>query len=547
MDKIIFRIALENAIKYGKTNLKNIFGKVLGEKSELKNDIKKAQEEINKIVDYVNSLTPEEMKKEFSKFKIVKEVKKKVREIPDLEVDGNVVMRFAPNPNGPLSLGHCRIALWNWFFVEKYSGSYLLRFDDTDPKTKVPLREAYKWVEDDLKWLGIKIDKVVRQSSRLRTYYLYAEKLIEINGAYVCTCEPEVWKKFVWKQNTCPCRDLPVKETMKRWKKMFKGYKEGEAVYRVKTDLNNKNPALRDWAGFRRIEESKHPFSKEKVWPLLNFASAIDDHGFSVTHILRGIDLSISDDRQKYLYDYFGWTYPKTIYCGKFLVSGVKSTSESVKLIEEGKLTGWDDPRLGTIKALRRRGFLAEVILRFIKEAGINKNELNVSIEKLAAFNKDVLDKVSFRYFFVEEPIKIKIKNSPKQNLELDLHPETKKGGRKFKTHDEFYINEKLSDGFYRLMDCLNFTKSDKEYIFESRSIDEFKRKNGKILLHWLPASDALVKVELLKEDASVVNGLGENTLNKLKEGEIVQFVRVGFVKLEKKMKTKLKFIFCHK
>ena len=77
--------------------------------------------------------------------------------------------------------------------------------------------------------------------------------------------------------------------------------------------------------------------------------------------------------------------------------------------------------------------------------------------------------------------------------------------------------------------------------------LDEFKRKNGKILLHWLPASDALVKVELLKEDASVVNGLGENTLNKLKEGEIVQFVRVGFVKLEKKMKTKLKFIFCHK
>jgi len=166
----------------------------------------------------------------------------------------------------------------------------------------------------------------VRQSSRLRTYYLYAEKLIEINGAYVCTCETEVWKKLVWKQNACPCRVLPVKETMKRWKKMFKGYKEGEAVYRVKTDLNNKNPALRDWAGFRRIEESKHPFSKEKVWPLLNFASAIDDHGFSVTHILRGIDLSISDDRQKYLYDYFGWTYPKTIYCGKFLVSGVKST-----------------------------------------------------------------------------------------------------------------------------------------------------------------------------------------------------------------------------
>src|SRR3989344_6631449 len=410
MDKIIFRIALENAIKYGKTNLKNIFGKVLGEKSELKNDIKKAQEEINKIVDYVNSLTPEEMKKEFSKFKIVKEVKKKVREIPDLEVDGNVVMRFAPNPNGPLSLGHCRIALWNWFFVEKYSGSYLLRFDDTDPKTKVPLREAYKWVEDDLKWLGIKIDKVVRQSSRLRTYYLYAEKLIEINGAYVCTCEPEVWKKFVWKQNTCPCRDLPVKETLERWKKMFKGYKEGEAVYRVKTNIMHENPAVRDWPGFRIINKSNHPLDKKsRVWPLLNFDSAIDDYELKVTHILRGIDLEISDIRQKYIYDYFQWEYPETVYLGKLLFSGVKSTSEAKKLIQEKKLTGWDDPRLGTLKALRKRGFQADTIINFIKDARINKSDIHVNFEKLSHLNKEIIDKKANRYFAIINPIKIKI------------------------------------------------------------------------------------------------------------------------------------------
>src|SRR3989338_6910506 len=133
--------------------------------------------------------------------------------------------------------------------------------------------------------------------------------------------------------------------------------KEGEAVARVKTDLKNKNPAVRDWPAFRIVDKSKHPFdTKTRVWPLLNFASAIDDYEFGITHIIRGIDLGVSDDRQKYLYDYFKWKYPETIYTGKLYVKGVKSTSETKKLIKEGKLEGWDDIRIGTLMALRRRG-----------------------------------------------------------------------------------------------------------------------------------------------------------------------------------------------
>ena len=140
---------------------------------------------------------------------------------------------------------------------------------------------------------------------------------------------------------------------------MFNKYKEGEAVYRVKTDLENPDPAVRDWPGFRIIQKSKHPLDKKsRVWPLLNFASAIDDKEFNITHIVRGIDLRISDDRQGYIYKYFGWKYPTTIYQGKLILKGTKSKTEIKEKLAAGELDGWDDPRLSTVMAFRKRGFL---------------------------------------------------------------------------------------------------------------------------------------------------------------------------------------------
>ncbi|QQG38842.1 MAG: glutamate--tRNA ligase, partial [Candidatus Woesearchaeota archaeon] len=354
-DKIL-KHALLNAISYkGKASAKVVLNKLLSELPHLKDKIKVIIKDIEKVVKEVNKLSHEEQKNQLESLGIKQEIKKpQERQIPDLiNVKNKVVMRFAPNPNGPLSLGHCRPALWNWFFVQKYKGTYILRFDDTDPKVKIPIKEAYDWIKEDLVWLGVKPTKIVIQSSRLKTYYKYAEELIKLDGAYVCTCSPESWKKLVDSKKPCICRSLKKEENLKRFKSMFKTYKEGEAVLRIKTDISHPNPAIRDWPAFRIVDKSNHPLSKEKVWPLLNFASAIDDHEFKVTHILRGIDLSISDDRQKYIYNYFKWTYPETMYNGKLLVSGIKSSSEAREMISKGELSGWDDPRLGTIKALR--------------------------------------------------------------------------------------------------------------------------------------------------------------------------------------------------
>ena len=115
---------------------------------------------------------------------------------------------------------------------------------------------------------------------------------------------------------------------------MFHKYKEGEAVLRIKTDINHPNPAIRDWIAFRIVNKPKHPYSKNKVWPLLNFASAIDDHDLKVTHILRGIDLKSSVERQNYIYEYFEWKYPETIYTGKLFFKDIKSKSEIKELMD---------------------------------------------------------------------------------------------------------------------------------------------------------------------------------------------------------------------
>src|SRR3989344_1844310 len=360
MDEIILKHALNNAVQFnGKANPGAVIGKILQEDSKLKLKIGEISKKVNETVKKVNSMPIEKQKKELEKYNLPK--KKKIKEtvsIPDLPKakKGKVVMRFAP-----------------------------------DPKNKIPMKEAYDFFRNDLKWLKVKIDKTVTQSKRLKIYYSYAERLIQQGNAYVCTCKQEEFRNLVNKRMECPCRNLPPLDHKERWKKMFSKFKEGEAVLRIKTNIMHENPAVRDWPAFRIVDKSNHPLDqKSKVWPLLNFASAIDDHEFSVTHILRGIDLKISDTRQKYIYDSFNWEYPETIYLGKLIFSGITSTSEASRLIKQHKLTGWDDPRLGTLMALRRRGFQPDTIINFIKDARLNASDIHVSLEKLCHLNKEI-------------------------------------------------------------------------------------------------------------------------------------------------------------
>ncbi len=383
------------------------------------------------------------------------------------------------------------------------------------------------------------------------------ERLLQLNKAYICTCIPEEYKELIIKSKACPCRVLTKEDQLKRWKKMFKEYKQGEAVARIKTDLNNKNPAMRDFPVFR-INEAKHPKqgNNYRVWPLMNMAVTVDDIETGVTHIIRAKDHHDNALRQKYIYDYLNKKFPEAIFVGRINFIGMPvSCSKTRPKIEDKTYTGWDDIRLPFLQALKRRGYQPKAFSKYATEVGISLTDKRVSMEEffkmINAFNKEIIDSKSDRYFFIKNPKEIKIENAPVQEIELDLHPDNKKGGRKFKTKKEFYIDDEdfkvLKDNtLYRLMDCLNFTKKGNRFIFNSLEYENYKGL-GKKIIHWLPKDKDLIKVEVLMSDNKLVKGLAEANIKNVKEHQIIQAERFGFLSCDNKEKDKLYFWFTHK
>lgn len=533
MKDLIFKYVLQASMKYSSIDVNSIVGKIIAERPEYKNFIKDIIKETKDIIEEVKKLDADERKKHLERFTFYKEERKKEYELPN--VGGKVVMRFAPNPNGAMSIGHSRQAIWNDFFVKKYNGELILRFDDTDPKVKIPEKKVYKWFEEDLEYLDVKIHKKVRQSSRLKVYYKHAEDLIDMGNAYVCLCKDD-FKNY---KDGCPCREITPEENMKRWKLMFRDYGEGTAVLRIKTDIHHPNPAIRDWIAFRIVNNPKNPFSKERLWPLLNFASAIDDHEFNVTHILRGVDLKSSVERQEYIYKYFSWSYPETVYTGKLFFRGLKSTTEIKNMIKEKKIDGWDDVRLGTIGSLKRRGIRGEAIRNFILSMGVNKNEVKVDINNLYSFNKGIIDKESNRYFAVFDPKKIRIEGFKSRRVKISIHPDfPERGYRTINCGNEFYVQDDLQrDRLYRFMHLFNF--------LNNTFVSDKLVKDAK-LIHWVPSSGN-VKVEVLMDDNTKLKGYGEESLKKVNIGETVQFERNFFCILEEKSKDKFIYIYSHR
>jgi len=394
MKETILKWALKNAVDHdGKAVAGFVLNKVVGEKPELRKDMKKLAAEVDKTTEEVNKMNQDAQRNELLEVwpdALEKKIEK--RKLPELPGDtSHVVLRFAPNPSAPLHIGHAKTVLLNWFYKEKYSGKFILRFDDTDPKIKPPMKEAYVWILQDLKWLGVKPDQIVYASDRLDSYYEHAEKLIEMGKAYVCDCETEHWRELKEKGKACLCRTLDSKENLMRWKKMFTDYHEGQAALRIKTDLKHPNPAIRDWVAFKIVDNAKHPRVKAKVWPLLNFASLVDDHLFKVSHIIRGVDLAFTELQQKYVYDYFGWTYPEVVVNGKLFLEGTPtSKSEILEGMKAGKYSGWDDPKLGTLMAFRKKGIKPEAIRKIMWDLGVRKNNMTLVWDNIMAAQRAV-------------------------------------------------------------------------------------------------------------------------------------------------------------
>ncbi len=541
--EIIYKYAVKNAYDYGKADEKAVLGKIFAERKELRSRAKEIIPIVKEVVDEVNRLPKEKIEEEVKRFKYVaKKVEKGLKDLPN--ADKGVVMRFAPNPSGPLHIGHARAAILNDEYVKRYKGRLILRIEDTDPARILP--EAYEMIEEDLAWLGVKYHEKVIQSDRLNIYYEYARKLIELGKAYVCTCEQEKFQKLKLAKKACECRGLSVEENLERFEKMFTEYREGEAVVRLKTDLAHKDPSVRDFV-ILRICETPHVRVDARVYPLMNFSVAVDDHLLGVTHVLRGKDHIANTVKQRFIYRYFNWNEPIFIHYGIMKIEGLTlSTSKIREGIEKGIYSGWDDIRLGTLRALKRRGITPEAIRKAMIEIGIKESDINFSWKNLYAYNKEIIEPKANRYFFVFDPKEIIISGAETKTYKALLHPSFKdRGFRELKIVAEngtakVYISaddfEKLEEGeFLRLMDAFNIIiekkEKDKAYArYAGEDLKEAREKKAK-LIQWVCVG---IETIVLSPEGEY-RGLAEDNLKDVPVDSIVQFERFGFVRIDSK------------
>ncbi|MBN2110795.1 MAG: glutamate--tRNA ligase [Methanosarcinaceae archaeon] len=548
--RAVEKYALQNAVKYGQApQIGAVMGRVMGECPHLRSRAKEVTPYIQEILAEVAGEKPDQWRSRLEQLApelieelcIRKEPDKGLKDL-DVEEGQQVVMRFAPNPNGPPTLGSTRGIVVNSEYVKRYGGKFIIRFDDTDPQTKRPMLEAYDWYIDDCKWLGAEPDEVVIASDRIPIYYEYAKLLIEMGHAYVCFCNGAEFKKLKDSKQACPHRNTSPGENLEKWEKMLSGeYEEKTAVLRIKTDIQHKDPALRDFGAFRIIR-TPHPRpevdDKYCVWPLLDFEGAIEDHELGMTHIIRGKDLMDSEKRQGYIYSYLGWTYPKTTHWGRVKIHefGKFSTSGLRHAIEEGEYSGWDDPRLPTLRALRRRGIMPEAIRKFMIDMGVGETDISISLDTLYAENRKIIDPKANRYFFVWDPVHIEIKGREHCIATPPLHPTEDRGNREIEAGPQLYIcredADKLTAGSkIRLKELCNIEITSLEPLQASYlddSIGSVKKEKVKII-HWAPADG--IPVTVLSPDGEF-RGIGEKQIA-TELDNVVQFERFGFCRVD--------------
>jgi len=552
-EQVIRKYALQNALQFsGKATVGAVLGKVMAENPELRPKAKEVTGLAKSVIDDVNKLSVEQQRKaleEMAPELLVKEVKQRDIGLPDLEgVTGEVRMRLAPNPSGPLHLGHSRMAVLNDEYVKRYGGICYNRFEDTDPARIDPA--GYDTIPEDLAWLGVKVDKTIVQSERFEIYYDISKRLMEMGKAYVCTCKPDHFRELKNKKKACPHREQPLSEQVARWARMFDGsYKPEEAVLMIKTDLAHPNPAIRDFVGLR-IDDTPHPRTgtKYRVYPLMNLAVASDDHLLDLTHVLRGKDHLNNTYRQEYIYNYLGWKKPIYIHYGRVSIEEAQlKKSVTAKGIKEGAYSGWDDPRLGTLRALKRRGIRPEAIRRYWVETGIKAVDIEFSWKTLYSFNRELIDDAANRYFFVSDPVKIKIEGSPDLTARAPLHPEhPERGIRDLKLGRDPTVYVSREDlisrpARLRLKDLCNIELQGERAKYAGNDLAVLKE--GVQIVHWVPEGSP--EAEVLMTDGTVKNGFAEKGIRD-SMGKVIQLERFGYVMVERISPT-IRCVFTHK
>ncbi|MDD1725215.1 MAG: glutamate--tRNA ligase [Methanospirillum sp.] len=542
---VLLVAALTNAVKHKSVPAAGaVMGAVLGSHPDLRTRAGDIKELLGPVLDEVSSMSADDREQTLQKLApdqyagIFEKKEKKKTGLPDLPgVKDGVVMRFAPNPSGPLHLGHARAAFLNDEYIRRYGGRYILRIEDTDPKRVDP--EAYDMVREDIAWMGLSISETIFQSDRFSLYYDIGKELIRRGGAYVCRCDNEAFRDLKMHKTACPCRSQSPEEAMDLFEQMLEGaFAEGEAGVRLKTDLTHPDPAMRDFPLFRVLTSTPHERVDAVVYPLMNLSVAADDHLLGMTHVIRGKDHIANTRRQEFIFRYMDWDIPVYRHYGRMGIEGVVlSTSQMRAGILSNEYSGWDDIRLGTLRAMARRGIQPEAVRNAVVEIGTGETDIQFSWENLFAKNKEIIDKDADRFFFVPDPVPVTIKGCRPVTAKAMRYPgDEARGYREIPfTGSVLLPADELASGadYFRLKDLFNIriVREDGNLLGEYAGDDLQEARSRKApIIQWLP--EGWSHPCTLKRPEGDVSGVCEPEAVASPD-TIVQFERVGFARID--------------
>jgi len=575
LHRLVNAIALKNASEHsGSTNVNTVLSRILSLKPELKNELKTLIEEIRIIVDSVNKLDLEQQKKYLEViYPVNNNIDSKSRHdnidshtLPELQLTGTqVVTRFPPEPNGYPHIGHAKAVVIDEEYARMYNGKLILRFDDTNPMNEK--LEYYGVIKSDLEWLGVKPDIIKNTSDDILELHEYGKNLTRNGDAYVCTCEIDNIHKFRMEQIECPCRrNIDNSESnLERLDKIFGGaYHQNEAIIRFKGNMQDKNTVMRDPTLFRIIEVP-HPLLGDKIqiWPTYDFAAPVEDSLDGVSHALRTKEYELRNALYQSILDKLHLRKPIVVEFSRLEFDNMPVSKRKIKqLLDDGLLSGWDDPRLLTLSAMRRRGFDPKAIRKFVLSLGLTLAETKPPFKALESMNRKIIDPVAIRLFFVKGPVMLIVDDGKNIKVTLSNHPTNDLGKREVEVSTVFYISRDdamllAEEEEVRLMELYNIKiknidLENKKVITASYLNNDIVRDMKKI--QWVSDKNmtkysVLVPKDLYLNDKFNANslenveGYAESSVLQLKSHIPIQFIRFGFCTTEEKKSA----IFIHR
>jgi len=509
---------------------------------------------------------------------------------------GSVKTRFPPEPNGYLHIGHAKAILIDYGFAKEFGGTFNLRFDDTNP-----VKEEVEYVDsilEDIRWLGCEWDALYWASDYFEKMYEYALELIKSGMAYVCDLSADEIRNtrgtLTQAGENSPYRNRSVEENLKLFERMKSGeFANGEKVLRAKIDMASPNMNMRDPVMYRILHsEHHHTGNKWCVYPMYDWAHGLEDSIEGITHSL--CTLEYEDHRP--LYDWFlnqlpEIHHPQQMEFARLNISNVVlSKRKLIKLVKEGYMHGWDDPRMPTLRGLKRRGFTPSSLQKFISLVGISKVNSTVDMGMLEFCLRDELNTTAPRAMTVLDPVKIIIDNYPDDKVEMmdvDINPEQENTGiRKVSFSNEIYIERddfmvdapskffrmtvgrevRLKHAYY--VTCTSYKCDENGKIIEIHCDYDPASRGGwtedarkvKGTLHWVDAKsgvecevrlydklftvpnpdaaassaeneDEKTFIDYINPQSEVIieHAIAENYLNEVPNGEAFQFLRLGY------------------